>query len=249
VAAVPHVFPAFDDLGVDFYAVSMHKMFGPHVGALIARRGEFLNQFALTTSCCNSSSDLTDQDSCLRSIIEKGTLNIEGCAGVVGLGEYMKSLAQIKMNDVKTTTTCDAGETVDEKGTFPTEVTINEVILAYRNVRRVEENLTRLLLFNLSKSPRVKVLQCCPGTAMGGVLIRLPTVSFVHDNVSSSEVVDCCKKNGILCRHGLFLNTSFFAYDFGINDTDGVVRVSLAHYNTTEEVYRFSDALESLPGW
>jgi selenocysteine lyase/cysteine desulfurase len=253
VATVPHVFSAFDDLGVDFYAVSMHKMFGPHVGALIARRGEFLNQFACTSS--NLSSESTNQDVCLRSMIEKGTLNIEGCAGVVGLGQYMKSLAQVgcSSDDFKTTnTTCDARETAEEKGAFPfaAGITINEMVLAYANIRRVEENLTKLLLLKLSKSPRVKILQCRPSNGNCNDFIRLPTISFVHDNISSSEVVHFCNENGIVCRYGLFLNTSFFACDFGIDDAeDGVVRVSLAHYNTTEEVCTFYDTLQNIPGW
>jgi selenocysteine lyase/cysteine desulfurase len=253
VAAVPHVFAAFDDLGVDFYAVSMHKMFGPHVGALIARRGEALDDFTLDRH--GVSSGIIDQDDCFRELMEQGTLNIEGCAGVVGVGEYLKALASRSgcLGDEQSNIACHAGgagETAQEKGTLPfpqTPLSTRVVESAYGKIQQIEAKLARLLVDELSQMHHVRLLQPILGTETK--LVRLPIVSFVHDDIPSSKVVKWCAKNGIVCRYGLFLNTDHFATEFDVNQTNGMVRISLAHYNTEEEIRYSCQVLRRFPGW
>ncbi|KAG1725875.1 pyridoxal phosphate-dependent transferase [Suillus paluster] len=82
-------------------------------------------------------------------------------------------------------------------------------------------------------------------------LSRVPTVSFVvigQNAIKSKDIVGAFdKKGGIGIRYG-----HFYAYSL-INDlrpeldvNDGVVRISLVHYNTVEEVEKIVDVLREV---
>ena len=70
VAACPHVSPDVENAGVDFYAISCHKLFGPHLGVLCGRK-------LILEELGNNNNPL-----------ELGTVSYEACAGIEGLGEY-----------------------------------------------------------------------------------------------------------------------------------------------------------------
>jgi cysteine desulfurase family protein (TIGR01976 family) len=74
---------------------------------------------------------------------------------------------------------------------------------------------------------------------------RAPTIAFQFQNKSSRDVSDQLVKNGIATR-----NDNFYAWRclraLGINTEDGVVRTSMVHYNTHEDVNRLISALKKI---
>ena len=74
---------------------------------------------------------------------------------------------------------------------------------------------------------------------------RAPTISFRHKNISSNELSKYLVKNMIATR-----NDNFYAWrclkSLGINTDDGLVRISLVHYNTAEEVNKIIKVLNEL---
>jgi len=66
---------------------------------------------------------------------------------------------------------------------------------------------------------------------------RVGTISFVHSSKSSAEITAAVDRSGIGIRHG-----HMYAYHLceaaGLDPEDGVVRTSLVHYNTLEEIER-----------
>ena len=93
VAAAPHLYAAVED--VDMYAVSCHKLFGPHLGALCVKKA------------------------ILGSIdeMETGTVNFEACAGIQGVLDYFGTIGRT-MNDEKvgyihSNTKCESKMTVE----------------------------------------------------------------------------------------------------------------------------------------
>lgn len=79
---------------------------------------------------------------------------------------------------------------------------------------------------------------------------RVATISFVHRTKRSAEIAKAANEQGFGIRYG-----HFYAYrlcerltcDGIIHDTsDGVVRVSMLHYNTPDEVDRLIRCLETL---
>ncbi|NOG54435.1 MAG: aminotransferase class V-fold PLP-dependent enzyme [Planctomycetes bacterium] len=72
---------------------------------------------------------------------------------------------------------------------------------------------------------------------------RVSTISFVHTSKSSREIAESVCRHGIGIRHG-----HMYAYRLcerlGLAAGDGVVRVSLVHYNSPGEVDRLIAALD-----
>ena len=72
----------------------------------------------------------------------------------------------------------------------------------------------------------------------------MPTVSFTVKDKSSLEIAKAAGKNQIGIRNG-----EFYAWrclkGLGIEPNDGVVRVSMVHYNNIEEVNRLIDFLDT----
>mmetsp|Transcript_14299 Transcript_14299/g.23323 ORF Transcript_14299/g.23323 Transcript_14299/m.23323 type:complete len:521 (-) Transcript_14299:264-1826(-) len=84
-------------------------------------------------------------------------------------------------------------------------------------------------------------------------LQRIPIVCFAHANIPSRTIVQHCRKHGVVCRACKFLSTDRLWEELGCvsmdDDDGGVVRFSLAHYNTLEEIDECVRILEMLVGW
>ena len=73
---------------------------------------------------------------------------------------------------------------------------------------------------------------------------RAPTFSFTVKGKSSAEVVAALTAQKVACWNGDFYAPRLLEA-VGVSDTiDGVVRTSMAHYNTVEEVMHLTMALE-----
>ena len=74
---------------------------------------------------------------------------------------------------------------------------------------------------------------------------RAPTISFTFKNLISLYVSEKLVKNGIATR-----NDNFYAWRclkaLGIDTKDGVIRISMVHYNTSDEVKKLIEALEKI---
>jgi selenocysteine lyase/cysteine desulfurase len=74
---------------------------------------------------------------------------------------------------------------------------------------------------------------------------RAPTIAFTMNNKSSKELSSNLVKHGIATR-----NDNFYAWRclkaLGIDVDDGVVRTSMVHYNTHEDVDNLISALKKI---
>jgi cysteine desulfurase family protein (TIGR01976 family) len=111
----------------------------------------------------------------------------------------------------------------------------------YRLFAAHETTLVAPLLAFLGAHPRVRVL----GPPTADPAVRAPTVSFVVAGRKSSEIPPLLDERRIAVRWGHFY--AYRAVDaLGLLPQDGVVRVSLAHYNTVDEVERLVEALDAV---
>ena len=83
------------------------------------------------------------------------------------------------------------------------------------------------------------------GTNSKSRIKRAPTVAFHSYTKSSEAIYDSLVNAKVSCGHG-----NFYAHRLteavGLNAEDGVVRLSMVHYNTMDEVTRAIEALQSI---
>ena len=91
----------------------------------------------------------------------------------------------------------------------------------------------------LSQKKKIKLI----GKARINNKDRAPTISFTLDGISSKRFSDELIKQNIALR-----NDNFYAWRclkaLGIDTEDGVVRVSMVHYNNLDDVNRLIDAIK-----
>lgn len=76
---------------------------------------------------------------------------------------------------------------------------------------------------------------------------RVPVISFTVKGHKSKDVVDKIEaKSDYGCRWGAFYSNRLAENVCGLDPVDGVVRVSLLHYNTKEEVEGFVKVLDGV---
>lgn len=152
---------------------------------------------------------------------ELGGVSHEGCAGLLGTRDYFARVAGVSPADL------------DRAG----------VERAYRAFAAWEQAPMQTLLGALSRRHDVRLIG--PATADPGV--RVPTVSFVVRGRSSRDVVLACNERGFGIRYGHFY-AHRLVEALGLEPADGVIRASLVHYTTQEEVDGLLATLDDVLG-
>lgn len=208
VAFAPHRAVDVRGWDVDFYAVSLYKVYGPHAGALAAKRD------ALASLPGPNHFFIADDD--LPYKWELGGVSHEACAGLLGTRDYLAWLA--------------GADSLDRAA----------AVRAFARMEELERPLQRKLVAALTAFPGVRIVGPTATDAT-----RVPTVSFTCDGVASREVAAAAHAADVGIRHG-----SMYAWRLceavGLDPGDGVVRVSLVHYNTEAEIDRLLEAIAPL---
>ena len=213
VSYAPHGFPDVKDLDVDFYAFSLYKTYGPHLGLLYGKK-EILNQLP------NQNHEFLDGD--VPYTLNPGGPNHEELSCLVGVYEYFINLFEHHFPSENPSTR--------EKITK-----VNELIADH------EKEIANPLLDYLSSRSDVRLI----GRNKISNKDRAPTIAFTMNNKSSKDLSSELVKHGIATR-----NDNFYAWRclmaLGIDVDDGVVRTSMVHYNSHEDVEKLINALKQI---
>ena len=117
--------------------------------------------------------------------------------------------------------------------------------VGWEAISKQEEEIQEVLLsFLRSKSDIIKIY----GEPSSDRTLRVPVISFRIKGHSSLAVIDTVEeKSSYGCRSGHFYSKRLCEDVLGIKDSDdGVVRCSLLHYNTKEEVQGLVKVLEEI---
>jgi cysteine desulfurase family protein (TIGR01976 family) len=145
---------------------------------------------------------------------ELGGASHEGCAGLLGLRPYLQFLG---------------GGNECDRGTIER---------AFSAMAALEQPLTERLLGYLRSRKDVKLI----GSPAADEA-RVGTISFVHERIPSPEIAAAVNREGIGIRYG-HMYAIRLCEGLGIDPATGVVRVSLLHYNTEEEIERLLRVLD-----
>jgi len=152
--------------------------------------------------------------------LEPGNPNYELAYGCVGVLDYLEAFAQ--------------AHGVNATGRAAVEA-------AFRVMADHEEALSERLLAYLRAREDVTVI----GDMSSDKAARAPTIAFIVRGAQSGAVVRAVDSAGIGIRFGDF-HSKRLVESLRLPCDDGVIRVSMVHYNTFDEVDRLIARLESL---
>ena len=112
---------------------------------------------------------------------------------------------------------------------------------AFDRITQHERGLTTRLLRWLREQPAVRIL----GSDEVHSSRVLPTVSFIVDGLRSSQVTPHADREKVGIRYGHFYAPRLIDA-LGLTEQDGVVRVSMSHYNAHTEVERLIEVLDGV---
>jgi cysteine desulfurase family protein (TIGR01976 family) len=207
-------------LGCDFLVCSAYKFFGPHVGVLWGRLDLLESLPAYKVRPANPNPPYK---------FETGTLNHEGIAGITATINYLAALGQEYGAQF-------AGELDRYEGRRRALKQAMKSIVAY------ERSLFAYLLAEVQKIPGVTVYGI---TDPAQFAERCPTLAFTIEGFTPQEVAAYLGTQSIFVWDGNYYALSV-TERLGLEETGGMVRVGLAHYNTREEIDRLIVALRAM---
>jgi len=152
--------------------------------------------------------------------LEPGNPNYELAYSTEGIVEYLATLGE------------QQGATGSRR---------DKLVVGYEAITRQEEQLTARLMSWLTTRNDCRVI----GSTDVSDSARVPTIAFRFDQLDSGAVARAMDDYGIAIRFGDF-HSRRLVEDLGEDTDSGVVRVSMVHYNTIEEVDRLTDALSEI---
>ncbi|WP_407316020.1 cysteine desulfurase-like protein [Pseudomonas sp. nanlin1] len=150
--------------------------------------------------------------------LQPGNLNYELSYGCIGISDYL----------------VDIGERLGASGS-PRE----QMQAAFDAFERQEDLLAEILLSFLRAKPGVRII----GKARVSDGERVPTISFVVEGVQSEAIVRRVDEHRMGIRFGDFYARRLIE-QLGLAPYGGVVRVSIAHYNSADELHRLVEHLD-----
>ena len=154
--------------------------------------------------------------------LQPGNFNFELTYSILGIIEYYSDLCKHHFRE--------------SKSDFQEQITKSFNLIAEH-----EESLSKILLDFLNGIPEIRII----GSPLADASVRVPTISFVHSEMKSNEIVEKVDKHRIGIRFGDFYAKKLVE-SLGLEDKNGVVRVSLVHYNTKEEVQKLVNVFKDI---
>ncbi len=210
----PHGVIDVQALDCDYLVCSGYKVFGPHMGFMWGRLGLL---YELPTFREDFIPDAPPFK------IEAGTFIYENVAGMAAAVAYLEALG---------TRTAE-----DQEGATPASRR-DSIVHAMTAIRSYEATLSAEML---------RVLRAAGATVYGiddpaRCHERVPTLCFNLPNIAPAHVTEVMAGRGIGIRDG-HMYTPRLMQQLGIPLESGVLRASLVHYNTVDEIQEFGKVL------
>ena len=152
--------------------------------------------------------------------LEPGNPNYELAYSTCGIVDYLVSL----------------GEQTGEAGTVR-----EKIVAGFGAITEQENRLTERLLAFLRSRNDCRIV----GQTVNQASSRVPTIAFRFDGRDAATLCKAMDGEKIAMRFGDFHSRRLAEY-LDLTDHGGMLRVSMVHYNTVEEVDRFIAALEKI---
>lgn len=216
VSYAPHHALDMQALGVDFYTLSLYKVFGPHLGLLYVKQihhDKLQNQSLDFMPELYASKTTPGAPNYLRIALNPGLVNHESVASLIGLVNYFNAL---------------------HKHHFDNEIThFHDVVTQVFALITAYE--TQLAEQFLQQIPALDQLQLI-GKSDSNTAQRSPTYSFrILNDQTPLELAQKLAAKNIAVQGGCFYAWRCLQA-LKLDPTSGVLRISFAHFNTSSEI-------------
>ncbi len=116
----------------------------------------------------------------------------------------------------------------------------NDLIKGFEMIADYEQELANKLLNYLNSNPKIKII----GETSADKNLRVSTLSFIHSELKSNHIVEKIDAYNIGIRFGDFYAVELID-DLDLRTNNGVVRISLVHYNSISEVDKLIELFKS----
>jgi selenocysteine lyase/cysteine desulfurase len=205
-------------IGCDYLVCSGYKIFSPHMGFAYCRR-DAINR--LPTFREHFIPDVMPDK------LEAGTYAYENVAGMDAVVDYLDDLGR-------------GGTANTPPGASSRQQAVRA---AMESIAAYERGLSASLVAAIAAVPGAVVHGVTAPEAMEA---RVPTVGFTVDGVDAGALAEALASADIGVRSGHMYAPRLMS-GLGLAD-DGMIRASLVHYNTADEVNRFGGALAEAVG-
>lgn len=147
---------------------------------------------------------------------QPGGPNYELTAGLIGLQDYFLQLGD--------------GDSVR-----------SSIVKSFDRIKEHETTITKFVLGFLDQQKNIEVI----GHPTHDPNKRVSTISFIHKKLASSFVVKALADEQIGIKHGDFYAKEIIK-DLNIDQTEGVIRISIVHYNTIDELRKVIHHLDRI---
>jgi selenocysteine lyase/cysteine desulfurase len=218
VAWAPHGLPDVGELGADIYLFSLYKTYGPHQGLMVVR-ADLLERLGNEGHYFNAGEPS-------KRLVPAGADHAQ-VAAARGIAEYFDAL--------------DAHHAAGPGGSTTAGASGARAARVRTLLRAAEVPLLATLLGYFGTRRDLRVL----GPTVPEQ--RAATVSFVSDVIEPREMVQALARRGFMAGNGNFYAVRVLEA-MNVNPDRGAVRLSLLHYNSSDEVNGVIEALEEILG-
>ncbi len=211
VAFAPHRAIDVSAWDIDFLALSLYKLFGPHFAVLYGKYDLFAELDNLYHYFYGKEK--------IPAKLEPGNASYELGYSATGIVDYLAEIGASGAGD-------------------PVRRGIEE---AFDRITRHENALAERLLSYLRRRNDCRII----GHERGDGTRRVPTISFVVSNHDAREIARRMDAYNIAIRFGDFHARRLVEF-LDLTANNGVVRVSMTHYNTLDEVDALVAALDEI---
>lgn len=208
-------------LDCDFLVVSAYKFFGPHLGILFGRFELLERLAAYKVRPANPKPPFK---------FETGTQNHEGLAGLIATIDYLTGLGN---GYAALQERIDLPSLDDYSGRRKTLKQAMTLVKAY------EGSLFAHLMAGMQKINGICIYGITDPERSDE---RCPTLAFTRSGSTPAKIAEYLGDQGIFVWDGNYYAINV-TEQLGLEETGGMVRAGLAHYNTMEEVNRFLAAV------
>jgi cysteine desulfurase family protein (TIGR01976 family) len=220
VAGAPHVPIDVQDLDADFLACSPYKFWGPHQGMLYGKY-EVLDRLPAYK--------VRPAEAKPPHKFQTGTQSFENQNGLIGVMEYLEWVADA--NPLPDGERWDAGRWRSARA--------DKIHRAMRAAQLYENDLVADLIERITAIPGVRFFGIRDRARLAE---RVPTIAIRYKDERPRATAERLAAAGICVWDGNYYAVNL-SERLGVEESGGMVRIGLTHYNTREEVDRLLEVL------